>query len=363
MNSKVKLADVARSAGVAVGTASRVLNNRTDVNPEARARVLEAVAKLNYRPLRRRNQRNSLTGNGNREKEVRNIGVVFLGMAESLVNVPVLGEILQGIESGISRVQGNLLFANLPDANLVPSFLKHNQVEGLIVKTSQYGHLPSPEENPLMNHILRYPIVWVWARPDGAVGDLCSFNHQTAAMLAARHLKEKGHHRVAFFNPKMGKSSLEHMKTEFLAACQAHELDCTALEVAPRRGRAWPEPALNSAEEVLPLVAAWKKMPAETRPTACFVPADNIAVHLYGAMERNGLIPGRDLSIISCNNEKSLSKAMKPRLSTIEVHAQEIGRKAVRQLVWRIANVGYQKDQTLLFEPILRPRESVADLS
>ena len=42
--------DVARRARVAIGTVSRVVNNRPDVNGELRARVVRAAQDLGYRP-------------------------------------------------------------------------------------------------------------------------------------------------------------------------------------------------------------------------------------------------------------------------------------------------------------------------
>src|ERR1700739_4860607 len=46
----VTIRDVARRAGVAVGTVSRVLNNQPDVNLELRERVHCALKELDYRP-------------------------------------------------------------------------------------------------------------------------------------------------------------------------------------------------------------------------------------------------------------------------------------------------------------------------
>src|SRR5215471_21592890 len=46
----VTIRDVANRAGVAVGTVSRVLNNRPDVNPKLRERVQRALKELDYRP-------------------------------------------------------------------------------------------------------------------------------------------------------------------------------------------------------------------------------------------------------------------------------------------------------------------------
>ena len=48
MASSVTLRDVARLAGVSIGTASQALNNRRQVAPETRARVLDAARSLEY---------------------------------------------------------------------------------------------------------------------------------------------------------------------------------------------------------------------------------------------------------------------------------------------------------------------------
>ena len=44
------LKDVAREAGLTVGTVSRILNNRGYISSNAREKVEEAMKKLNYRP-------------------------------------------------------------------------------------------------------------------------------------------------------------------------------------------------------------------------------------------------------------------------------------------------------------------------
>lgn len=87
MAKKITLSDVAREAGVALGTASRVLNNFTDVDPDTRKRVLHMVEWLRYRPLRIRRAA-GVDGAGTRK--VRNIGLILLGRDDSLVHVPVL---------------------------------------------------------------------------------------------------------------------------------------------------------------------------------------------------------------------------------------------------------------------------------
>ncbi len=46
----ITIHDVARAAGVGIGTVSRVINNNANVKPKTREKVLRAIAQLEYRP-------------------------------------------------------------------------------------------------------------------------------------------------------------------------------------------------------------------------------------------------------------------------------------------------------------------------
>ena len=46
----VSIRDIAREAGVTVGTVSRALNNYPDVSPTTRERIVETAQRLGYRP-------------------------------------------------------------------------------------------------------------------------------------------------------------------------------------------------------------------------------------------------------------------------------------------------------------------------
>ena len=51
---RVNIAEVAATAGVSVGTVSRVLNESPNVSEHTRSRVIEVMKRLNYRPSRSR---------------------------------------------------------------------------------------------------------------------------------------------------------------------------------------------------------------------------------------------------------------------------------------------------------------------
>ena len=69
---------------------------------------------------------------------------------------------------------------------------------------------------------------------------------------------------------------------------------------------------------------------------------------------------GRDVSVVSCNNEHSLLANLHPSLTTIDVHAEAIGRRAVDQLLWRIRHPEETLACQVLVEPTLVERKSVA---
>lgn len=50
MTQRVTIRDIARLAGVSVGTVSRVLNHKPDVDPATRERILACIAQTGYQP-------------------------------------------------------------------------------------------------------------------------------------------------------------------------------------------------------------------------------------------------------------------------------------------------------------------------
>lgn len=352
----VTITDVARAAEVSLGTVSRVLNNAADVNADIRARVLSAARSLNYARLRQR-RAVPMSGVG---APVGNVGMIFFGMEDTLAHIPVIGAALQGIEHALAEHRRNIMFANVPNGDRIPPFLAENRVEGLIIKGPNQGLLPSEAQCELLANIYRWPHVWVMGRLANARGDHVNFDTDTAGRLAVQHLHEKGHRRIGFFNPKPGQTQFEKLKTAFFSAASHVPGEASLLEIEPQERLTWPLPATTLQENVNALLDRWARLPAKSRPTALFVPSDRTAVQLYAAAERRDLRIGTDLSVISCNNEQSLIVDLKPALTTIDVQAEFVGRRAVDQLLWRMRNREPSLSVQVLVEPTLVVRESVA---
>src|SRR6201984_1557464 len=130
--------DVAHAAGVGIGTISRVLNSSAQVSRETRARVLEAIRRLGFRP----------NAQARRILKRRSEMVCFLLSNRDFLH-PFHARILQGVESYASGLKQHVLFAALhysprtpPDKIDLPSVLQeHGLIDGVILAGTVYPNL------------------------------------------------------------------------------------------------------------------------------------------------------------------------------------------------------------------------------
>jgi len=123
MRSRPTIQDVARRAGVSRQTVSRVLNNKGEVRPETRDRVLAAIEELNYRP------------NAVARSMVRGHTCTLGCISPSLTDF-TFASIIEGAQAEARRQGYFILTGSAPTEQEVESLLEeflHRQVDGLIV--------------------------------------------------------------------------------------------------------------------------------------------------------------------------------------------------------------------------------------
>lgn len=174
--------DVARLAGVGSGTVSRVINNSPKVDPSTRTRVLEAIAALDFHPSALARRLSS--------GKTQSVGVVVPFMTR-----PSVMERLRGIEIALSTLGYDLVVFNVETlerrTGVLMELLRGHRVDGLIV----VGLSPNDREVATIER-LNVPTVLVDAfhpRLSRIV-----VNDVQGGRLAAGHLIELGHRRIAF---------------------------------------------------------------------------------------------------------------------------------------------------------------------
>lgn len=357
---KPTILDVAAAANVAVGTVSRVLNTPEAVGAEIRKRVIDAVARLDYKPLRKRRKGGSLADIPGGTRRRGTFGALMLGMDSSLAHLPVISEALHGVELAMAAEGVSLMLANVPAADRVPVFLAKNQVDGLILKSPLLGDLRSCASPALVDAINRVPHVWLLGKPDSGRGDICTTDFDVGARIGVEYLHARGHRRIGYLHPRLGQTRSAELKRALSAHVQRLGMTIRFFEKPMDEKVQWPLSAITRPEEVLPLVERWKALPEAERPTAIVVVADSIAVQLYAALGMSGVKVGSDVSILSFNHERPLVMGLNPKLTTIDVRAELIGRSAVQQLFWRIRSKAENVPTKLLIEPCLIEGDSVA---
>jgi len=79
-----------------------------------------------------------------------------------------------------------------------------------------------------------------------------------------------------------------------------------------------------------------KLLELSPQPTGVFVPQDKMTAVVYRLLLKRGVKPGREIAIISADNEAPYLAGLCPRPPTIDIGIDQQGQKAVELLLWRM---------------------------
>jgi DNA-binding LacI/PurR family transcriptional regulator len=306
---------VAAKAGVSLGTASRVLNNRKDVDRELRRRVMEAVRALGY----------SRTERGRRaSRETCPIITFVLSNREFLH--PMHARMLQGAEQYCEETGYFVVFKRFeygpatPVADLrLPSLLhEHGIADCLILAGTNYPNLIAATEAAGVPYVL-YRNNLVGDPPREGVDQVRS-DDRSGAVEAVRYLVKLGHRRICF----IGDVSLPWSASRYQAYCSVvseagveHMAQTVGLaEDAYRNGLASTEAILRHA----------------VLPTAIFAASDHVALGVLEQLRRSSVRVPEDCSVVGFDDLPD-AQAANPPLTTVYNPFFELGRALARMAV------------------------------
>jgi LacI family transcriptional regulator len=308
----VKIADVARSAGVSAMTVSRVMNHSAGVKPETRDAVLAVVERLGYAP-------NAAA------RSLARSGAGRLGLLYSNPSAGYLSEFLIGALEEVSRSGAQLQIEKCdsdPDSERdAISRLAAGGVGGVI--------LPPPHGESLaaLDAIKTQGLVAIAVAAGGPVPEAVTVgvDDRAAAAEMTRYLLGLGHRRIGFIKGATDQRASSERLTGFEA--EMHAADPSA-EALVEDGDFTYRSGMEAAERLLSL---------DKPPTAIFASNDDMAMAVIAAAHRRGLDVPRQLSVVGFD-DTPLATAVWPALTTIRQPIAEMAAVAIGLLVRALAN-------------------------
>lgn len=184
----ITIKEIAKVCGVSEGTVDRAIHNRFGISDKTRARVLETIKELNYRP----NQLAQSLATGT----TKTIGIICFDLENNYFAV------LVDIIEGIAKEKGyfiNLILTHGDSKKEIEgiSYLSERQVDGLIIFSVCSG-----EEYISYIKDLNIPIVTIYNRisPDFT---FVAVDAKQAMRDAVHYISGKGYERIIFLNARV----------------------------------------------------------------------------------------------------------------------------------------------------------------
>jgi LacI family transcriptional regulator, repressor for deo operon, udp, cdd, tsx, nupC, and nupG len=320
--------DVAGQAGVSVATVSRVLNASPRVSPEARARVLEAIERLDYRP--------NLLGRNLRRTETRMVLVLLPTIAN-----PFYARIVHGIEETAQHAGYNVLLCNTGSdkdrERLYLGMLSQRLADAAILMAPVLG--VDEMESLCRSH----PLVQCCEYLEGAAVSHVTIDNRAAARDAVRHLALLGRRRIGMLSCRnrfvSTRDRLDGYKDALLEAGIPYDESLVA----------YGDYGFASGRRA---AATLFGRPAGERPTAVFAICDLMAIGALRAAHETGLsVPG-DVAVAGFDNI-IYSSMTEPQITTVAQPQVELGRTAMEILLRQLRGESVAPENIVIAHELL----------
>ncbi|MCB2110625.1 MAG: LacI family DNA-binding transcriptional regulator [Defluviimonas sp.] len=326
----MNLKQLSEKLGLSQTTVSRALNGYPEVSEETRLRVAEAARRHNYRPNMR--ARGLATG------RAMAIGHVIPLSAKFAIVNPIFADFIAGAGEIYARSGYDMVLSIVnesEEARVYGEMKSKGNVDGVIVhsprhddpRIAQLGDIGLPFLVHGRSSGCALPYAWL------------DVNNRHAFERAAGFLLDLGHRRMALLNGPEEMDFAIRRRSGYAAALTAAGLV--------------PDPELMLCDEMTEAFghrAAADLLAAPEPPTAFLVASMLIAIGVRRAIEERGLRFGRDVSVVTFDDDLSYLSNLDavPVFTAMRSSVREAGRRAAAMLLRMIAEPGIGLPSQLL---------------
>jgi LacI family transcriptional regulator len=333
----VTLHDVARAAGVHYSTVSRALDpaKAWRVGADTRLHVQAIARQMGYR--------RHLGASGLKRGRTHTVAVVVADLGN-----PFIAPVLRGIANRLEEADLMPLITETQDdparLSRVLNHVVERRVDAVVVAAARLGNAR------ILMDIAHRGIPLLLADRNVPQTGLPSCTHDNTAggTLAATHLLDLGHRRVAQLAGPQDVSSFVDRGRAFTRATAAAGASEVALPEAAST------PSLAEGRRLARLLLDREA----DRPTAIFAHNDLIALGALEVLQEAGLRCPDDISVIGYDDLPQVDR-ITPPLTTVRLHGEELGRLVGEMTVSAIASPG-RPPTSLTLPPRLMARASTA---
>jgi LacI family transcriptional regulator len=325
----VGIKDVAKRAGVSIGTVSNVVNRPHVVAAATRSRVLSVIEELGY--VRDESARQLRAGRS------RVMGLLVLDLGN-----PFFVDVARGAEEaahaeGLNIITGNSGQRPELEASYLAMFAEQ-RVRGVLLS-------PVATSGEALATFRRSgtPYVFVDRKAPASEASSVSVDDVAGGELAGRHLLETGHRRIAFVNGPAILAQCRDREQGLRRALAGSAAELTVLEAIGLD--------VSSGRD-----AGARLLGTSPRPTAVFCANDLLALGVLQAMVGAGVRVPDEMAIIGYDDIEFAGAAAVP-LTSVRQPARRLGRTAAELLLAETSDTKPER-RAVVFTPELVVRES-----
>ncbi|HEV7588075.1 MAG TPA: LacI family DNA-binding transcriptional regulator [Longimicrobium sp.] len=303
---RVTIREVARAAGVSVATVSRVLNESGPVAGETRDRIRRVAGEMRYIP-----------NDAARSLSMRRTGT--LGVLLPDLYGEFFSEVIRGLDQAAQRARFHLLLSsshnNRHDIEAALQAMR-GRVDGLVVMSPHIDVAVLAANLPES-----LPAVMLNTPQSTSEFDTLSVDNFGGARAMVGHLAGHGHQRIAMVRgPQPNHDAEERLRGYRTALVDAGITPDAALEA---EGDFTEESGYRAVRRLLEL---------RRPPTAIFAANDSTAIGAMSALREAGVSVPSAMAVAGFD-DIPISRYLTPALSSVRVSINDLGARAMEQLV------------------------------